>query len=67
MSEYVFLNGELVDADKAHVSVHDAGLLHGVGLFETMRSYNGKIFRLNDHLDRLLRSGENLNIQLAIY
>ena len=65
MSEYIFLNHELIDADKARVSVHDAGLLHGVGLFETMRSYNSKVFRLNDHLDRLLRSAKKLNIHIS--
>ena len=39
MTEYVFLNNALTDSDQAAVSIHDAGLLHGIGLFETMRSY----------------------------
>jgi len=65
MSEFVFLNDNLADADEAQISVHDTGLLHGVGLFETMRSYNGKVFRLDDHLDRLFRSAAALNITIT--
>jgi len=65
MSRYVFLNDQLVDSDEAQVSIHDAGLLHGVGLFETMRSYDGRVFRLADHLDRLCGSAEALHIPVA--
>jgi branched-chain amino acid aminotransferase len=63
-SEYVFLNGQLVAAAEARVSAFDAGLLHGVGLFETMRAYNGVVFRLDDHLQRLRGSAEALRISL---
>jgi len=62
--EFVYLNGRLVDSAQAHVSVHDAGLLHGVGLFETMRSYGGRTFRLAEHLDRLYRSAGQLGIRI---
>ena len=65
MSEYVFLNEQLVDSDTAHISVHDAGLLHGVGLFETMRSYHRWVFRLADHLDRLFASAAALGIAIT--
>lgn len=61
-TEYVYLNGQLVTADEARVGVFDAGLLHGVGLFETMRAYNGVVFRLDDHLERLRRSARALRI-----
>lgn len=60
--EKVFLNDKLVDIDKAYVSVTDSGLLYGVGLFETMRSYNGVVFALKDHLDRLFFSAGALSI-----
>jgi len=60
MSEFVFLNDGLVAAEDAKVSIYDAGLLHGVGLFETMRSYQGVIFRLADHLERMFRSAGEL-------
>lgn len=65
MSEYVYLDEGLVDSAEAQVSVHDAGLLHGVGLFETMRSYNGRVFRLGDHLDRLFSSAEVLGLTIT--
>lgn len=60
--EKVFLNDKLVDIDKASVSVSDGGLLYGMGLFETMRSYNGVVFCLKDHLDRLFFSASSLSI-----
>lgn len=60
--EKVFLNDKLVDADNACVSVSDSGLLYGAGLFETMRSCNGVVFGLRDHLDRFLFSAKSLSI-----
>ena len=62
MPSKVFLNNELIDAEKAGVSVTDSGLLYGAGLFETMRSRNGIVFRLPDHLDRLFHSAAALSI-----
>jgi branched-chain amino acid aminotransferase len=62
MPEKVFLNSNLIDIEEAHVSVTDSGLLYGAGLFETMRSRNGVVFRLEDHLDRLFFSAEALSI-----
>lgn len=62
MNAKVFLNDGLVEAEKAGVSVADTGLLYGAGLFETMRSRNGVVFRLHDHLDRLLLSAATLSI-----
>ncbi|MDD5326204.1 MAG: aminotransferase class IV [Phycisphaerae bacterium] len=60
--EKVFLNDKLVDADKAGISVTDSGFLYGAGLFETMRSCNGVVFSLKDHLDRLFFSAGALSI-----
>ncbi len=65
MVEKVFLNSKLVDIDKARISVTDSGFLYGAGLFETMRSYNGVVFALKDHLDRLFFSARTLSIHLA--
>lgn len=62
MPSKVFLNDELIDIEKAGVSVTDSGLLYGAGLFETMRSRNGLVFRLQDHLDRLFLSAAALSI-----
>jgi len=63
MAEKVFLNDRLVDIDKACISVTDSGFLYGAGLFETMRSYNGVVFALDDHLDRLFFSARSLSIE----
>lgn len=60
--EKVFLNDKLVDIDKACVSVTDSGFLYGAGVFETMRSCNGAVFALKDHLDRLFFSAKALSI-----
>ena len=62
MPDKVFLNDKLVDVAQAHIPVTDSGLLYGAGLFETMRSHNGVVFRLADHLDRLFQSAAKLSI-----
>jgi branched-chain amino acid aminotransferase len=56
----IYLNGETINEDSASISVGDMGFLQGDGLFETMRAYNGKIFALDAHMDRLIRSAEFL-------
>ena len=58
--EKVFLNDRIVDACEAHISVTDSGLLYGMGLFETMRCNKGRVFALDDHLDRLFNSIKTL-------
>ena len=60
MTSLVYLNGEMVPRDRARVSALDYGFLYGYGLFETMRSYQGRVFRLDRHLARLKRSAERL-------
>ena len=62
MTEQVFLNNQLIDIDKACISVSDSGFLYGAGLFETMRSHNGVVFALTDHLDRLFTTAQILSI-----
>jgi len=62
MPDKVFFNDGLVDAEQAHIPVADSGFLYGAGLFETMRSRNGVVFRLEDHLDRLFQSAAKLAI-----
>jgi branched-chain amino acid aminotransferase len=65
MEQYVHINGTLVRRDEARISVFDHGFLYGNGLFETMRSYRGNIFRLGYHLQRLFRSLEFLNYPVS--
>ncbi len=52
----VYLNGLFTPLANAKVSILDRGFCYGDGLFETMRAYNGKIFRLDQHIDRLFKS-----------
>src|SRR3981081_4334318 len=52
----VSINGKLFDRENAKISVFDHGLLYGDGVFEGMRSYGGKGFRLEQHLERLWTS-----------
>ncbi len=63
MPDKVFLNDKLINFDEAGISAGDSGFLYGTGLFETMRAYNGIVFRLNDHLDRLLNSAKTLFLE----
>jgi branched-subunit amino acid aminotransferase/4-amino-4-deoxychorismate lyase len=65
MAEKVFLNDDLVDIDKACISVTDSGFLYGAGLFETMRSHNAVVFALRDHLDRLFFSAGLLSVNIS--
>lgn len=58
----IYLNGQIVPAENAQVSVEDAGLQHAVGLFETMSAHHGRVFRLGDHLARLKRSAAELGL-----
>ncbi|MCG3128595.1 MAG: Branched-chain-amino-acid aminotransferase [Phycisphaerae bacterium] len=60
MNEWVCLNGEVLPASEASVSVFDSGFTQGVGLFETMRARGRRVFRLGAHLDRLARSARTL-------
>lgn len=65
MKRLVYLNGRLIPEDEAKVSIFDRGFLYGDGLFETMRAYAGKIFRLEKHLQRLFRSAELISLPLS--
>jgi branched-chain amino acid aminotransferase len=64
MEQIVYLNGSLVPRSEAKISPFDFGFLYGYALFESMRAYSGKVFRLNRHLDRLACSAEVLELKL---
>lgn len=53
MSLKIYLDGHIVDESEAKISVFDHGLLYGDGVFEGIRIYNGRVFRLTEHLNRL--------------
>jgi len=64
MKKIIFLNGKFVPADEARVSILEPGFLHGVGLFETMHFYKGRIIYLDAHLKRLKESSALLRLRL---
>ena len=66
MAEFIYLNGNLIPRSKGRISPFDHGFLYGYGLFETMRAYNGHIFRLDCHLARLLCSIESLGLAHSV-
>ena len=66
MSLQIYINGEFHDKENAKISVYDHGLLYGDGVFEGMRSYSGKVFRLEQHLDRLYESALAICLRIPI-
>ncbi|MHC4400736.1 MAG: branched-chain-amino-acid transaminase [Planctomycetota bacterium] len=66
MSLKVYIDGKLFDEEEARISVFDHGLLYGDGVFEGIRSYAGKVFRLREHLDRLWTSAKAILLEIPI-
>lgn len=62
----IYLNDKLVDKEDARVSVFDHGVLYGDGIFEGIRAYNGRVFRLDDHLTRLAESAKAILLDLPM-
>jgi len=66
VGEIFYLNGKLLPAEEAKISILDYGFLFGYGLYETVRAYEGKPFRLDNHLARLGFSGDRLGIVIHV-
>ncbi len=62
----VYISGKLYDKDDAKISVFDHGLLYGDGVFEGIRSYSGRVFRLKEHVDRLYESSLAIHLKVPI-
>ena len=62
----IYINGKLYDKEDAKISVYDHGLLYGDGVFEGIRSYGGKVFRLAEHLDRLWNSAKAIWLEIPM-
>ena len=60
----IWLDGKLVDENEAKISVFDHGLLYGDGVFEGIRFYNGRVFRLEEHIRRLFDSARAIIIDM---
>lgn len=59
----VYVNGQFLPREEAKVSVFDHAFLYGDGVFEGIRAYNGKIFKLEEHIDRLLDSAKAIDLK----
>lgn len=66
MPRTIYINGQFVAPEEAKISVYDHGLLYGDGVFEGMRIYGGKVFRLQEHIDRLDESARAIHLDLPI-
>ncbi len=62
----IYIDGKYYDERKAMVSVFDHGLLYGDGIFEGIRAYNGRVFKLNEHVDRLFFSAKAILLSIPL-
>jgi len=60
----IYVNGKFLPQSEAKVSVFDHGLLYGDGIFEGIRAYNGRVFKLDRHLDRLYASARAIDLEI---
>lgn len=61
----VYLNGEFVNKEDAKVSYEDRGYVFGDGIYEYIRAYDGKLFTVEEHYDRFLRSANEIGLDLG--
>jgi branched-chain amino acid aminotransferase len=66
MSPVVYLDGQFLPKEEAKVSVFDHGYLYGDGVFEGIRAYNGRVFRLDEHVERLYRSARAIMLDIGM-
>lgn len=62
----VYVDGKFYPKSEAKVSVYDHGLLYGDGIFEGIRAYDGVVFKLKEHIDRLYRSAHTIMLQIPL-
>ena len=62
----IYIDGEFYDKENAKISVFDHGLLYGDGVFEVIRFYNGRVFRLDEHIDRLFDSARAIALNIGM-
>ncbi|HBT38831.1 MAG: Branched-chain amino acid aminotransferase [Thermotoga sp. 50_1627] len=66
MSLFVYVDGQFLKKEEARVSVFDRGLLYGDGVFEGIRAYNNRVFKLKEHIDRLYESAKAILLNIPI-
>jgi len=62
----IYIDGNYYPKSQAKISVYDHGLLYGDGIFEGIRAYNGIVFKLKEHIDRLYRSAHTIMLQVPV-
>jgi branched-chain amino acid aminotransferase len=62
----IYLDGTFVPEEEAKISVFDHGLLYGDGVFEGIRAYNGRVFKLDEHLQRLYDSAKTIDLTVPL-
>ena len=62
----IYIDGKFVPKSEAKISVYDHGLLYGDGVFEGIRAYNGIVFQLKEHIDRLYRSAHPIFLEIPL-
>ena len=63
---YAYVDGKYVPKDEASVSIYDHGFLYGDGVYEAIRAYDGNVFKLREHLDRLYESAHSIKIDIPL-
>lgn len=63
---FIYIDGKFYPKSEAKVSVYDHGLLYGDGVFEGIRAYNGSVFKLKEHIDRLYKSAHTIMLQIPM-
>ncbi len=66
MKQWIYLNGEYFPGKEAKISVFDHGFLYGDGVFEGIRAYEGKVFKLKEHLERLFNSAKGIDLKIPL-
>ena len=62
----IYIDGEYYPKSQAKISVYDHGFLYGDGVFEGIRAYNGVVFKLKEHVDRLYRSAHAIMLNIPL-
>ena len=62
----IYINGKYFEKENAKISVFDHGLLYGDGVFEGIRSYNRRVFKLKEHIDRLFESSQSIMLKVPL-
>lgn len=62
----IYIDGKYYEKDEAKISVFDHGLLYGDGIFEGIRIYNGKVFRLREHIERLFDGAKAIALTIPL-